>query len=308
MLRRVTTVLAFSMLAGACGDDHGATDAALEPDAAPPCTPQACPWLLEMQEEIVARLSGELPIADGVSLSQRATVEEREAVRTYLLAQLEALGVPASAQPYEQPEAGINIVAELAATDGGDDGIVVIGAHFDSVPGSPAAADNATGVAMVLAMARYLRDQPRAYTTRFVLFDQEEIGLVGSNAYVAAMDAQGELPSLVGAHCFDMLSFDGDGDAVVELWSPTPAMAALYEQAADELGLAVEPVAFGLSDHQAFLDAGLPATGIGEEFVGDDHTPHYHLATDTYDKIDFAYLDAATRLGFAALTAQLAPS
>ena len=36
--------------------------------------------------------------------------------------------------------------------------------------------------------------------------------------------------------------------------------------------------------------------GVGEEFVGGDHTPHYHRATDTFDRIDFTYLARITRL------------
>ena len=40
---------------------------------------------------------------------------------------------------------------------------------------------------------------------------------------------------------------------------------------------------------------------MSEEFVSGDHTPHYHRPTDTYDKIDFAYLATATRLAFAVI-------
>ena len=42
-------------------------------------------------------------------------------------------------------------------------------------------------------------------------------------------------------------------------------------------------------------------TGVGEEFVGDDHTPHYHRATDTWERVDFDYLARTTRLALAVL-------
>jgi hypothetical protein len=308
MLVRAIALASPVFVLAACGD--GATSA--QPDAPPPCTPQACPWLGEFQRELVGALAGDQPIADGVTLAHRESVEERDATRAYLLEAFAAIDVAATTQPYDQPDTGANVIGELPSTDGGDDdndGLVVVGAHFDSVPAGPGAADNATGVAIVLALARYLRDQPdRAYRTQFVLFDQEEIGLVGSSAFVAALDAAGQTPQLVAVHNFDMLSFDGDGDGAVELWSPTPALEDLWVAAGQQLGVPIQPVTFAFSDHQSFLDADLPAVGVGEEFVADDHTPDYHQPTDTTDKVDFEYLEACTRLAFAVLTAQLASS
>jgi len=54
-------------------------------------------------------------------------------------------------------------------------------------------------------------------------------------------------------------------------------------------------------DHPSFLSRGFAATGVGEEFVGDDHTPHYHRATDTWERVDFDYLARTTRLALAVL-------
>ncbi|MGN6105416.1 MAG: M28 family peptidase, partial [Kofleriaceae bacterium] len=85
-------------------------------------------------------------------------------------------------------------------------------------------------------------------------------------------------------------------DRAIELWSPTPALATLYQQRGAAAGVPVASYTFTRSDHQAFLDRGMPAVGIGEEFNSGDHTPHYHKATDTFDKISFAYLGSVTRL------------
>ncbi|HJT16869.1 MAG TPA: M20/M25/M40 family metallo-hydrolase, partial [Thermoanaerobaculia bacterium] len=65
-------------------------------------------------------------------------------------------------------EAGVNIESEVR----GNDEIIVVGAHYDTVIGSPGADDNATGVAAVIELARRIRSAKR--TIRFVAFANEE--------------------------------------------------------------------------------------------------------------------------------------
>ena len=78
-----------------------------------------------------------------------------------------------------------NVVAELKGT--GDD-VVVLGAHYDTVPeGSVGANDNASGTAVILALAEALSGQSLPFTVRFVSFGAEEVGLVGSRHYVASL-------------------------------------------------------------------------------------------------------------------------
>lgn len=64
-----------------------------------------------------------------------------------------------------------NIVAELR---GASDEIVIVGAHYDSVDGSPGADDNASGVAAMLAIARHFTGAQPKRTIRFVAFANEE--------------------------------------------------------------------------------------------------------------------------------------
>ncbi len=144
--------------------------------------------------------------------------------------------------------------------------------------------------------------RPRAVPIEIVLFDQEEAGLVGSEAFV---QGRGNAP-IHSMHNFDMISFDGDGDRAVELWSPAPALEALYRAHGAQRGIPIQPVTFALSDHQSFVDRGLPAVGVSEEFVAGDHTPHYHKATDTVANVQFAHLTLVTRLTFAVLAADAA--
>src|SRR6516164_5801320 len=60
-----------------------------------------------------------------------------------------------------------NVIVELP---GSDEGVVVIGAHYDTAPGTPGADDNASGVAVLLELARSLRDFPPAPAVRWIAF------------------------------------------------------------------------------------------------------------------------------------------
>ncbi|HEY5927737.1 MAG TPA: M28 family peptidase, partial [Kofleriaceae bacterium] len=100
-------------------------------------------------------------------------------------------------------------------------------------------------------------------------------------------------------------SFDGDGDHVVELWSPSPAVEAVYQAHASAAGTPISSVTFAYSDHQAFLEAGFTATGVGEEFVAMDHTPHYHKSTDVFANVSFDHLARVTRLAMTVLDAEV---
>jgi len=306
--------LACALALVACGGDDGAgpTDAAAidgQPDAtidapvdaaadaAVACTtPDDCPWIEDTLRDVVGKLSGQRPIvAGGPLLTRRASVTQRATTREYLRDQLLAWGLPATLQTYGN---GTNVVVVLPSTSGASGPIVVVGGHYDGVAASPAAADDGTGTAVAMVAARYLggltrRDLP----IHVVLFDQEEIGLVGSTAYANMLFAA--TTPVDSVHVFDMISFDGDGDNALELWSATPAIVATYQLHAEPRGIPLRQVAFDLSDHQSFLERGFATVGASEEFVSGDHTPHYHRATDTYDKVDFAYLTRMTRLALA---------
>src|SRR5690606_32985277 len=66
-----------------------------------------------------------------------------------------------------------NVVAELAGADRADE-IVVVGAHYDSAEGTPAANDNGTGTAALLALAEAFAARRPSRTVRFVAFANEE--------------------------------------------------------------------------------------------------------------------------------------
>ncbi|HWM88654.1 MAG TPA: M28 family metallopeptidase [Kofleriaceae bacterium] len=298
------------------GDGAGEADAAgggapdggePSPDAAADCLlADGCPeWLDEYLREVVGALSGETPIEGRVSLSARATAPQRDLTRAFLAAELERHGLEPQTDEYG---GGANVFAELPATGAGKS-LVVLGAHLDSVDGCPGAADDGTGVALVLAAARYLSglDQ-RDHTVVFAFFDQEELGLLGSQAFAGRLMI--EAVPVVAMHNFDMISWDDDDDRGVELWLPpaelqSPDLESLYLDAADELGIPVASHEFLSSDHAAFVGSGFDAIGMGEEYHEGDTTPHYHQPSDTFDKVDFDFLASSARLALRAVERQL---
>lgn len=82
-----------------------------------------------------------------------------------------------------------NIIVEIPGrTHPGD--LVIFAAHFDAVPRSPGADDNGSGTVALLEMARLLKDRPMQRTLRMIFFNLEEVGLVGSRAYVESIEDQ----------------------------------------------------------------------------------------------------------------------
>jgi Zn-dependent M28 family amino/carboxypeptidase len=82
-----------------------------------------------------------------------------------------------------------NLVLNLPGTSGhkSHQGMILIGAHYDAVPGTPGADDNASGVAVLLELARVFAAQPARRPIRLVAFDLEEYGVKGSEAYATQL-------------------------------------------------------------------------------------------------------------------------
>jgi hypothetical protein len=284
------------------GDDDGAGDGSGPDggggaaDGAAGCAALVAsspPWLGGYLEEVTAKLSGAAEIAPDVTLSDRASAPDRAAARDYLAAQLDALGLDAQLHDYGD---GTNVWATLAG-NGETAGTVVVGAHYDTVANSPGADDNATGVAVAVATARHLSEiDCRQRDVIVALFDQEEIGLVGSGAFADLLVAGAVDVSAV--HTIDQLGWDEDGDGVIELEKPGPGVAAFYGEAAmvGDFDVTLVPTATPSSDHEAFRQAGMNAVGVTEEYVGGDTTPYFHTPNDTIDTLDLDYLSESARL------------
>lgn len=210
-----------------------------------------------------------------------------------------------------------NIEAELRGTTDAPR-IIVIGAHYDSVPGAPGANDNGSGVAAVLALARrFAVSGRRAATLRFVTFVNEEPPYfrssdMGSWVYASRCRARAEriegMISLETIGCFS----DAPGSQVY----PMPLLGTVYPSTGNFIAFvgnlssrafvrkvlgsfrrsarfpsegAVLPDAIpgvGWSDHWAFSEQGYPALMITD--TAPFRYPHYHTNDDTPDKLDYA--------------------
>jgi hypothetical protein len=281
-VNRALGLLAVLALCG-CGDDLDAPGDA--PDCARPDVDAAT------LEPLLARWITELP-------APRATQTEREAARSYLAAELERLGWEPELHAYAS---GANLLATLPASAPSAPSVIV-GAHFDTVPDSPGANDNASGVAVVLAVARALADAScREVAITVAFFDEEERGLFGARAL-----AQARSPAdVLAVHTIDQVAWDEDGDRVFELEQPTPALEQAWRAAAEAIGVPVVTTATTGTDHQAFRERGFAAIGLTEEYVGGDTSPHRHLATDTPDTVDLDYLVLAARLAIRVVSDQV---
>jgi Zn-dependent M28 family amino/carboxypeptidase len=234
----------------------------------------------------------------GLAAAPRATITQRQTARTYLMGQLTQIGWTPMLQSYPT---GSNVYAVIPATNGATKQIIV-GAHFDTVNNSPGANDNASGVAVVLAVARYLKDMNcRKYAVTVVLFDEEETGLYGSRAFANTL----QVANVVAVHTVDQVSWDSDNDQRFELERPTAALEAEYRAAAGPLGLPLTVTTTEGTDHQAFREKGFPAMGLTEEYVGNDTSPYRHTAQDTPATVKQSYLQLASKLVARVVMAEL---
>jgi hypothetical protein len=255
------------------------------------------------QQRIVAELSD----AEGRGiLGVRSSSEERAAARDWLMERFRGLGIEPQRHDYRHrnvnplvdlllaPYRGSNIYGVLPAADAARP-YVIVGAHYDTVPDSPGAVDNATGVALVLAAARQLSGRlDRRFNYVFVLFDQEEDDEVGSRAFAGWIGKQGW--PVHSVHVADLVGWDSDGDRAVEVQSPGPMLERHYRRAAERLGIQLYVTRGASSDNRSFLAAGHPTAGVWEEWDHDDSTPHLHGPGDRYETVDFGFLASTTAL------------
>lgn len=196
------------------------------------------------------------------------------------------------------------------------DSVILIGAHYDAVPGTPGADDNASGVAALLELAQAFAAQPPRYPVRLVAFDLEEYGMVGSEHYAEQLKHQKQQLRL-------MLSLEMLGyctQAPNSQHYPVEAMKAIYPSTGNFIGLignipttpdllhfshhitrAGVPSqwlpagmrgemvrATRLSDHAPFWDRGYRAIMVTDTaFL---RNPHYHQASDRIDTLDLDFL------------------
>ncbi len=237
---------------------------------------------------------------------------QNEASSQYMYDYFVSLGLEAQFHTFQQSGTRRNVIGILPGLVEPEKVVYLCG-HFDSTSESPqtsapGADDNASGTATFLEGARVLSQYAFHYTIKFVGFNAEEQGLVGSEAYVAMIAGQGE--DVVGVFNLDMVAYRGTDPAPADLviYTNTASLpiAQVYENACLEyFPTDLEPLvtnsSMSGSDHYSFWSYGYPAIcGIEDEAWGSDFCPWYHTAQD---RIEMYPHDYPTHCATAAIAA-----
>src|SRR5207253_434927 len=132
-------------------------------------------------------------------------------------------------------------------------------------------------------------------------FDQEELGLVGSRNYVAALESAGQLQQVLADINLEMTAYDSDNNGAFHVIDcnradSTPLSASVLGAVqALHIPLVRSAACTDRSDHAAFWKKNKPAIVISEDFFGGDGNPCYHSACDKVDKLNFNYMTNITR-------------
>lgn len=231
-------------------------------------------------------------------------------------------------------QAGLNLLTEPIPNDPSLP-LLILAAHYDSIPDSPGADDNASAVAALLEIGRALHPsawRPNVYRARLQLaaYDLEEAGLIGSFFHVRQL--QKKMVPVAGMLSLEMLGYCDSRPNSQRL---PPMVRGLYPEVGNFIGvigndgsrelacqvtdalrsipdLPVENLVLPdqgqllpvtrLSDHTSFWDAGYPALMVTDTSFF--RNPHYHQASDRPETLDYAFLSRVT-LGLIQASRQL---
>jgi len=277
--------------------------------ALPPLTPEEAALAQSLKHHIGTIAAREHNVAH---------YDELETVARYIEATLASFGYAVGRQEFladGKMVRNIDVTVEPAGQNA-DPEVIVVGAHYDSVSGSPGANDNASGTAAVIELARLARDLDAAAAKRirFALFVNEEPpyfrteamgslqysrALAGRNERVVAMyslETIGFYSSEPGSQIYPApfgLIFPDRGDFVAfvgMLGSRALVRKTIRSFRSHTAFPTIGGVApgfipgIGWSDHWAFAEHGFQSAMITD--TAPFRYPHYHRPSDTSDKVD----------------------
>jgi aminopeptidase YwaD len=207
-----------------------------------------------------------------------------------------------------------NILAEKRGTTSPDK-VFILGAHYDTVPGSPGADDNSSAIAVLLEVGRNIQKISLGSTLKLIAFTLEECGCAGSIHYAENARRGGE--EILGMISLETVGFTGPrqnyppyidpkyypnvGDFIGVIGNErSKALLEVVHQSfkthipqlpsefllVPGNGEGMEEVR--LSDHSPFWDHGFPALLVTDTaFL---RNPNYHLPSDTIETLDFEFM------------------
>jgi aminopeptidase YwaD len=207
-----------------------------------------------------------------------------------------------------------NLVGRLGPQRGAS--VIILGAHFDSVEGTPGADDNASGLAVLLEAARLLSQVKLRSQVLFCAFNLEELNMIGSGYFAKKLKAAGA--KVAAMISLEMVGYTdptpgsqkyptglswfypdrGDFIGVIGNWNSGSLLRRFSREMRQVPGLAVETLsvpgngglvpAVRLSDHSPFWDLGYPALMVTDTSFF--RNPHYHGPTDSLDTLNLDFM------------------
>lgn len=273
---------------------------------------------------LAARLEADVRhLAIGIGVRDAFSPAAVARAADWIEGELEAAGHAVERQDYTVGRGKhVNLIAELPGGELARE-IVVVGAHYDTAPGTPGANDNASGIAALLALARELEGRRLPRTLRLVAFDTEEppafgTADMGSRHYAARCRARGE--RVVAMLSLETIGYYSDQPGSQRY---PPLVGLVYPDRGDFLAVVGDPrsralvrqvgAAFrravpfpleggalpaflpgvGWSDHSSFWHEGYRAVMLTDTAPFRD--PAYHLAGDTPERLDYPRLARVVR-------------
>jgi Zn-dependent M28 family amino/carboxypeptidase len=191
---------------------------------------------------------------------------------------------------------------------------LIVAAHYDTVPDSPGADDNASALAVLLNAAQRIKQTPLSRPVHFIAFCLEEEDLLGSRAYVAHLTETRK--PVHGAIILECVGYARDEEGSQKIPPGVPIavptvgnfLAVIGNQLSSSLTMALEqtmrphlPVVPLIvpgngellpdtrrSDHTSFWEQGLPAVMLTD--TANFRNPHYHRSTDTIDTLNLDFM------------------
>lgn len=247
-----------------------------------------------------------------------------ERASNYIKDELRSYGYQTDEQVYgPQNKPYRNIIVTKTGKDKKEK-IIIVCAHYDSVFGSPGADDNASGVAVLLELARLIYKEELNKTVKFIAFTNEEPPLFMSEdmgSLIYAKEAKKKKEKIEGVLCLESLGFYSDKKrsqsypfglspfypdkgnfiAIVTNLSSQNLLRIIvkeFKEVTDfPLEYLVAPIFFApaisFSDHWSFWRFGYKAVMITDTAFY--RNPYYHTPYDTPEKLNYNYLAKVTK-------------
>ncbi len=238
-----------------------------------------------------------------------------DAARKYIAGQFESSGYEVKFHEYQiNGDTVANIAVELTGTSRPEE-IIIVGAHYDAVPGAPGANDNGSGVAATLELADRFKDKNFPRTVRFVTFVNEEppnsmTGNMGS--YVYAKNVAEKKENIIAMFSLETIGYFSDESGsqlypvLFNMFYPNTGNFIAFVGNLSSRGLVSKSIrsfrahstfpsegivapafipGISWSDHWSFWKHGYPAIMITD--TAPYRYPAYHTSEDTPDKVDY---------------------